>query len=448
MNRKINLFKAIKHICVNIFVILNVIFLNGCSSDKKNDINYSVDVFEKENLSYSIGKDKTNAEIDVPKTNLNILNSKSYNLINSEINFPLEKIWKIDTDQSIDDGTPLLSEPIFINSKIYLLNSNGRLLKIDTDNGKILWDIEIFENSQNSIIGAPAISGTFINHNNVTIFAHTGNNEILSIDGISGSINWKKKYKLPFRGGITFFQSRLFLSDYEGNFLSINSRNGKVMWSTSLGTDYSSVYTHARPIIAKNKIIVPGTGGSFFVLSSKTGKVIWTENISSNSQLPKVFHTGDIVANPIYYQGFIYLVSQSGFISAFNIETQEKIWTVPIGGLETPTLSGKTIFINGNMGSLAAINRITGNVRWIKKYESHANVNSYFSDKTIAIYKGPILTDSKLLLSDHYGTIRILDPNTGIELESLSVGELALAPMPINKKVFFLRSDGDLLAYE
>jgi outer membrane protein assembly factor BamB len=270
----------------------------------------------------------------------------------------------------------------------------------------------------------------------------------MSIDGSSGEVNWKKKYKLPFRGGITFFQDRLFLSDYEGNFFSINSSNGEIIWSVTLGTDYSSVYTNARPVFAKNKIIVPGTGGSFFVLSSKTGEVIWTENISSNSQSPKIFHLGDIVANPVYYEGIIYLVSQSGFTSAFDIETEEKLWTLPIGGLETPTLSGKTIFVNGIMGSLVAINRITGHVRWVKKYKSHANINSYFSDETMAVYKGPVLTDSKLLLSDHYGIVRVLDANTGIELENLSIGKLALAPIPVNKKVFFLRADGKLLAYE
>ena len=449
MNKKINMFKFIKYVFINVFLLLNILLLNGCSSDEKLDLKGSVNVFEKQNtLPYVKESEKQNAELDIPTNNLNILNSKSYNLTNSVINFPLEKLWEIDTNQSLDNSTPLLSDPISIFSKIYLINSNGSLLKIDSQSGKILWDKEIFENLENSILGAPAISGKYISENDVTIFAHKGNDELMSIDGSSGEVNWKKKYKLPFRGGITFFQDRLFLSDYEGNFFSINSSNGEIIWSVTLGTDYSSVYTNARPVFAKNKIIVPGTGGSFFVLSSKTGEVIWTENISSNSQSPKIFHLGDIVANPVYYEGIIYLVSQSGFTSAFDIETEEKLWTLPIGGLETPTLSGKTIFVNGIMGSLVAINRITGHVRWVKKYESHANINSYFSDETMAVYKGPVLTDSKLLLSDHYGIVRILDADTGIELENLSIGKLALAPIPVNKKVFFLRADGKLLAYE
>ena len=449
MNKKIDICKIIKFSFINIIVLFNFIILNGCSSDKKIVFKDSVNVFEKQNeFTYVEESKKQKSNLDFPTNKFNILNSKSYNLTNSVINFPLEKIWEVDTNQSLDDTTPLLSDPISIASKIYLVNSNGSLLKINSQNGKILWNREIFKNLGNSIIGAPAISGKYVSQNDITIFAHTGNNELLSVDGITGEINWRIKYKLPFRGGITLFQDRLFLSDYEGNFFAINIDNGKVIWNVSLGTDYSSVYTGARPVFSKNKIIVPGTGGSFFVLSLKTGKVIWTENISLNSQLPKIFHSGDIVANPIYYDGVIYLVSQSGSISAFDIETEEKLWTLPVGGLETPTLSGETIFVNGNMGLLVAINRITGHVRWTKQYETHANVNSYFKEKRIAVYKGPVLTDSKLLFSDHYGNLRILDANTGIEIESLPIGKLALAPIPINKKVFFLRSDGKLLAYE
>ena len=108
-------------------------------------------------------------------------------------------------------------------------------------------------------------------NDNVTIFLHTGNNEIFSINGLTGEINWKNIFDLPFRGGLTYFQDRLYVSDYEGTAFSLNSNNGKIVWQKSLGSDFNSIYTKARPIIAKDKLIVPGTSGSFFVLSLKNG---------------------------------------------------------------------------------------------------------------------------------------------------------------------------------
>ena len=433
---------------LNVCCLFILLLIIGCSSDETEPFKNAVNVFETKTV-FNVDKNDAlkNVKIGKPVNNLNILNSNSNNLTNSFIKYPLNKIWNINTDQSLSDETPFLSEPIYILSNIYLINANGKLIKINSKNGNVVWEKNIFENLDNSLIGPPAISGKYVN-DDVTIFLHTGNNEIFSVNGSTGEINWKNIFNLPFRGGLTYFQDRLYVSDYEGTTFSLNSNNGKIVWQKSLGTDYNSIYTKARPIIAKDKLIIPGTGGSFFVLSLKSGDLEWTENISSNSQLPKLYHVGDIVANPLYYKNVIYIVSQSGFISAFDLRTSENIWTLPVGGIETPTLSDETIFINGNEGNLVAINRIKGEIIWHNKYEGRVNVNSYFSNEAIAIYKGPVLSNSKLLLSDHHGTIKIIDSKNGNELNTLSVGKLALAPMVVDRKVFFLRADGDLIAYE
>ena len=265
---------------------------------------------------------------------------------------------------------------------------------------------------------------------------------------IMESLYGKKKHYLPIRGGITSYKNSILISDFDGNILSINNKNGTTNWSVFLGSDYNSVYTSARPIVAQNKIIVPGTGGAFFILSGDKGQVLWNENISSNKQLPKIFHSGDIVANPIYHEGVVYIVSQSGFTAAFDIDTSEELWNIPVGGIETPTLSGETIFVNGNMGLLAAIDISSGKLRWKKKYPSYINENSLFSDKKVAIYKGPTLAGSKILLSNLEGKIIIIDANNGNEINTLDINELALAPIPVDKKIFFLTKKGKLLAYK
>ena len=428
-------------------IILCALFL-GCSADKEKKLQNAINIFDNEKKISSIIEEKQDAKIDVVKNLKNIPNAKSYNLTNSFIKFPLRKSWQINTYQMIDNKNPYLPDPIYLSQNLFLLNNHGILYKIEADNGKIVWKKTIFKNLENTIIGTPALSGKLSNDGKVTIYAHNGYDEILALNGDNGKIIWKKKHYLPIRGGITSYKNSILMSDFDGNILSINNENGKTNWSVFLGSDYNSVYTSARPIIAKNKIIVPGTGGAFFVLSGDKGDVLWNENISSNKQLPKIFHSGDIIANPIYHEGIIYIVSQSGFTAAFDIETSEELWNIPVGGIETPTLSGQTIFVNGNMGLLAAIDISSGKLRWKKKYPSYINENALFSDKKVAIYKGPTLVGSKILLSNLDGIINIIDATNGNEINTLETNELALAPIPADKKIFFLTKNGKLLAYK
>ena len=431
----------------NLLIITFALFL-GCSSDKDTKLQNAVNIFNNDNELSSIINQKQDAKLDVVRNIKNISNAKSYNLTNSFIKFPLSKSWQVNTNQMIDDKNPYLPDPIYLSQNLFLLNNYGMLYKIEANNGKVIWNKSIFKNLENTIIGTPALSGKLSNDGKVTIYAHNGYDEIQAINGDNGELIWKKKHYLPIRGGITSYKNSILISDFDGNILSINNENGTTNWSVFLGSDYNSVYTSARPIVAKNKIIVPGTGGAFFILSGDKGQVLWNENISSNKQLPKIFHSGDIIANPIYHEGVVYIVSQSGFTAAFDIDTSEELWNIPVGGIETPTLSGETIFVNGNMGLLAAIDISSGKLRWKKKYPSYVNENSLFSDKKVAIYKGPTLAGSKILLSNLEGKIIIIDANNGNEINTLDINELALAPIPVDKKIFFLTKKGKLLAYK
>jgi len=430
----------------NLLIITFALFL-GCSSDKDTKLQNAVNIFNNDNELSSIINQKQDAKLDVVRDIKNISNAKSYNLTNSFIKFPLSKSWQVNTNQMIDDKNPYLPDPIYLSQNLFLLNNYGTLYKIEANNGKIIWNKTIFKNLENTIIGTPALSGKLSNDGKVTIYAHNGYDEIRAINGDNGELIWKKKHYLPIRGGITSYKNSILFSDFDGNILSINNENGTTNWSVFLGSDYNSVYTSARPIVAQNKIIVPGTGGAFFILSGDKGQVLWNENISSNKQLPKIFHSGDIIANPIYHEGVVYIVSQSGFTAAFDIDTSEELWNIPVGGIETPTLSGETIFVNGNMGLLAAIDISSGKLRWKKKYPSYIDENSLFSDKKVAIYKGPTLAGSKILLSN-LERIIIIDANNGNEINTLDINELALAPIPVDKKIFFLTKKGKLLAYK
>lgn len=432
----------------NFFYIILLSLLLGCSSNEDMDLSQYVPINERAlNFNFVNEINKNNSLLEDPITIKDIHNPENYQSSNALVDFPLEKIWEIDTNQSVDDKNPLLPKPIFISSNIYLLNNNGYLFKISGKTGKVIHKNLVFRDLENTIIGTPALSAKSFKNGNNILYLHNGFNELVAINETSGNKIWSKKFNLPLRGGITVTQNLILFSDFEGNFYSINNETGEINWTTFLANDASSVYTSARPILAKDKIIVPGTGGSFFIIAKDTGEVLWTENISSNKNLPKLFHTGDILANPIYNNGIIYVVSQSGITSAFDINTGEELWSVPVGGFETPSFSGGSIFINGNMGLLVAIDVKTGDVRWQKQFPKYINEDSYFSDKEFALYKGPTLVSSHILYSNQNGKIIIIDANTGEEKGFISVDKLATSPIPADKKVFFLTAKGKLIAY-
>ena len=141
------------------FYIILLSLLLGCSSNEEIDLSEYVSINDRElNLNFVNEKNKNDSLLEDPITIKNIYNPENYQSVNALVDFPLEKIWEIDTNQSVDDKNPLLPKPIFISSNIYLLNNNGYLFKISGKTGKVIQKKLVFSNLENTIIGTPALS--------------------------------------------------------------------------------------------------------------------------------------------------------------------------------------------------------------------------------------------------------------------------------------------------
>ena len=145
----------------------------GCSSNEEIDQTNYKNVFENNNISslttITARTERSDFKIDKVKNLKNLFNAKSYNTTNASVDYPLEKIWEIDTLQNINDKNPFLSDPIVISSHLYLINNHGILFKINIDNGKIVWKKNIFNDLGNTIVGTPSISGKISKQDEITI---------------------------------------------------------------------------------------------------------------------------------------------------------------------------------------------------------------------------------------------------------------------------------------
>ena len=126
--------------------LIAFVILLSCSKDEKVNFSDSINIFQPKNtISFVNKKDRKNSQLSNLIDLKEILNSKTYNLNNSKVNYPFKKKWQINTEQTIDDSNPYLPDPLYFSKKIYLLTTNGYLFKINPDNGKVIWKKQIFK---------------------------------------------------------------------------------------------------------------------------------------------------------------------------------------------------------------------------------------------------------------------------------------------------------------
>ncbi len=424
-------------------ILLIVLLFTGSCSDEEILVGGEKVNFIKDNIVIN-----KQLSLEDPKLNKQIKNTnwvqkggnKYHSLSNISFKMPLQKMWTFDTDQEISEDNPFLILPVSFANKLYILNSEGFIFCLNKKDGSLVWKKKYFKEDEDTLLGSGSL--VFDKFRN-SIIAHNGKNKIISINSETKKIDWSLMNQLPFRGSLSISGNNLVVNDYDGNLLNINTDSGSIIWKKKLGSSSMSIYSNARPVIAKNLVVNPGPNGIFHVLRLDTGRLIYSDILPKNNDLA-IFNNNDIIANPIFYDGNIYILSHSGTFSAYDHRTFKSLWNISIGGKNTPLISGETIFVIDNLARLLAIKAITGEVRWKTKFKNQKQSGYIFEKQTVINYHGPFLVDNKILIFNTNGDLFYLNPKDGKIVTKKSFNELAAAPLFFTDHIIFLFSDGKI----
>ena len=432
---------------IKIILISILIFVSSCDNgDKVDNVGKKI-VFVKDELN--VDKDSFQEGLKLSSPNKNDLwiqkgGNDSHSLSNVIFKLPFNKKWTFDTNQEISEDHPFLTQPVGKEKKLYILNNDGIIFCLNKENGSLIWEKKFFQETDNTLLGPGSI---VIDKLRDSIIVHNGKNKIIAINLKSKKIKWVLNNKLPFRGSLSLKKNNLLINDYEGNLFNINPINGKIIWKKKLSSSAISIYTNARPIVFDNLILNPGSNGIFYVLNLKNGRLIFSDYLPRKKSNHSMFKNNDIIANPIYYDGIIYLISHSGTLAAYKKNTFENLWNVSIGSSNTPVVSGKTIFTFDNLGHVYAIDTKTGKIRWKQKFDLFRTTGYFFEETNKINYYGPYIVDGKVLIFNNKEELFFLNPENGKIEKTISFENLGTAPLFFTNKITLLFSNGKISQY-
>lgn len=168
-------------------------------------------------------------------TNNNIyINTYGSNLIGFNINNK-KKIFQyssITPMLGIYSGTNI----IISNKSIYNIYSNGKLIVINKNNNKLLWNKIIYDNNENT-----------------------------DYKKINDTIN-----------DLIINKKILYMSNHNGNFAAINTENQKIIWNKNFNEPI-------KFILKKNNIFITTKSGKIYEINKTNGSIIWNENLKTKN---------------------------------------------------------------------------------------------------------------------------------------------------------------------
>ena len=255
-------------------------------------------------------------------------------------------------------GIPFRSNLKIHNGYIFVLNQDNKYYFIKESNGDLQTSLDTFP----SFLKTKQETNISLDTDKGNIYFITSSGELYSINYRTGNINWlstllsvssgveNKSSDLFFSSPIIYFNDNLFFSSSVSTF-SINARNGVINWELPFST-------RIRPILSEDFIFLASKDGFLINLNSKNGKVIWSTDIFKNNKKLKKKKVGDINSF-ILASNQILLSTSKGFLIFLNYSDGKIINYIKVSGsgfFSNPIIVDKKLYIIDNKMRILILN--------------------------------------------------------------------------------------------
>jgi PQQ-dependent dehydrogenase (methanol/ethanol family) len=227
---------------------------------------------------------------------------------------------------------------------------------------------------------------------NGTVYVTTSTDEVMSIDGKTGHINWTYTpevdfsqstgvggYGITVNRGIAAEDGKLFVLTFDNKLQAISQKTGERLWSSEVEDPATGAYESMAPTAYDGKVYVgvsgseDGVRGKLAAYDAKTGKEIWTFYTVPKAGTKWVPKGGG--GGTIYMPPTIDTATNTVYVGTGN----------PAPVLVGAKRPGKNLYTD----SILALDADTGKLKWYHQEQAH-DLWDYDAESPVVLFNAEI----------------------------------------------------------
>lgn len=295
------------------------------------------------------------------------------------------------------------SSPIILKGRIYLTSAvpqkddpnsshSLRTFCLDVKSGKVLWDVEVFEQQAGvGIHGKNSHASPTPITDGKQLFVHFGTHGTACLD-LDGNILWTNR-ELKYapvhgNGGSPVLVNDLLVLGCDGAdvqfIVALDQKTGKIRWKTPRDLNPDRGFTFSTPLVievAGKKQIVSQASGGVFAYDPADGGVIWSVLYGSGYS---------VVPRPVFGHGLVFVCTGyntpqllairpdgAGDVTETHVVWQSKK-AVPHN--PSPLLVGEELYMVSDGGVATCLDAKTGTEHWQQRLGGAYSASPIFAD--------------------------------------------------------------------
>ncbi len=342
----------------------------------------------------------------------------------------LKVAWTSDAGTGSSKYGKLSASPIAFGGKVFTLDAAGVVTAFSTSGGGSTWRVSV--KPEDEKVAEKGFGGGLAADVN-RVFVATGYGNVVALDPANGKKIWEKNIGVPMRSSPTTADGRVLVITIEGEVVCLSVDDGNELWRYRGIGENASIVSNASPAIEGTIAVVPFASGQVVGINLSTGGAVWTESLTHNRGASSLASMTD-AARPVIDNGVVFAVGHAGRMIAANLRG-ERMWSVPVPGIQQPVVSGDSVFVVDTAGQLMALTRREGKAQWTTKLAG------------ASIWSGPVLAGGKLWLTSAKGQLVGVEATTGKVATTIELGQpIFIAPIVAGSRMFVLTDKAKLIA--
>ena len=347
-------------------------------------------------------------------------------LVDIENQFSVKTLWSTNVGDGIGDRAVKIS-PVFAYDKIYVADSSGKIIAVDSNNGKKVWEMEF----DIPIAGGPAVASKLV-------AVGTSQGEVLVVDAETGKEKWRTLVSSEIISSPAIGDGHVAVRTVDGKIYVFDALSGKQKWFYDESLPPLTLRGNSSPIIAGGGVISGFSNGKLMVFLLTNGQLAWEKRIAIPIGSSEIQRLVDVDLQPLLVASSLYIGSYNGNLASLNIKNGEFNWQREFSTFQDLAANDLLLFATHEDSHLSAINRTNGVIIWTQK-------DLYRRQLT-----APGIVGKHAVVADFEGYVHWLSVKTG-KIESrkhIDSSGIAANPLVIDDKVILYTRDGSLIAIQ
>jgi outer membrane protein assembly factor BamB len=266
----------------------------------------------------------------------------------------LKPLWTRSTDAEVE-GVFTRMQPAIDGDKVFVAGTNGRVVALALDSGKILWEKEL---------DVPTLSGVAARDGLVVVGGRDG--EVIALNSATGEELWRNLVSSETLAPAAIGENKVVVRSGDGKLFALDSKTGKREWFFDRTVPVLTLRGTSAPIITHGAVVAGFDTGKVSLFLLRDGRPIWERQIAQAAGRSELERIVDMDTKPLLLGQVLYVVSYNGNVAALDLKSGQPLWQRDMSSYQDMATDGRRIFLSTAEDEVRALDRTSGTTLWVQ----------------------------------------------------------------------------------